>query len=303
MAELNNNPIKPETFSTPIEPEVNEVWTNDNVQSEVHNADRYNDPTKINITLADRKSPIVVLFGPPASGKTMTLIRLTRYLKCCNYGIFTVRNFRPSDDLYYQDMCDTFNDRVNESVASPGTPFLDFMLVDITRNAGQRVCQILEAPGGGYHNPTYPNRGFARYVDSIINAPNRKIWIIMVEPNWKFDHISYVDKVKKLRAKMRPSDKVVFLYNKIDDTGFVRSPGNINTPMAIKDIEDKYPGVFEPFKNVNPITRLFKKYNCHFVAFSTGSYHEATDGTVMYNESDDIYPAALWSTIIKCIRG
>lgn len=304
MAELNNNASpKTETYSDPIIPQRDNAQINNDISSVMSDADKYDDPTKINITLADRKSPIVVLFGPPASGKTMTLIRLARYLKGSNYVISTVRNFRPSDDMYYQSMCNAFNRKVCESVASAGTPFLDFMLVDISKNAGQRVCQILEAPGGGYHNPTYPEREFARYVDSIISAPNRKIWIIMVEPNWSFDHVSYVDKIKKLRARMRPADKVIFLYNKIDATDFVRSPGNINTSVAIKDIDDKYHGIFEPFRNLNPITRLFKKYNCHFVPFSTGSYHDAADGSVMYNESDDVYPTALWNTIMKCIRG
>ena len=38
-----------------------------------------NDHNKIQITLRDSEVPIVVLFGPPACGKTMTLVRLSGY--------------------------------------------------------------------------------------------------------------------------------------------------------------------------------------------------------------------------------
>ena len=37
-----------------------------------------NDPNKIQIEIADKEAPIVILFGQPACGKTMTLVRMTR---------------------------------------------------------------------------------------------------------------------------------------------------------------------------------------------------------------------------------
>lgn len=307
MAELNNNASpKTETYSDPIISQRDDTQTNndDSITSKIDGLtqEEYNDPNKIAVTMADQSAPIVVLFGPPACGKTMTMVRLTRYLRS-NYTISPVRDFRPADDGHYQQMCDKFRGRIAGSEAAAGNDNISFMLIDVLRNAGQRVCQILEAPGECYHHPKFPDKDFFRFVYSIISSPNRKIWVIMVEPNWKFDYGLYVEKIKKLRARMRPADKVIFLYNKIDATDFVRSPGNINTAMAIKDIENHYRGVFEPFKNLNPITRLFKKYNCHFVPFSTGNYHEASDGSVMYTEGDDVYPAALWNTIMKCIRG
>ena len=40
----------------------------------------YADPNQIRVTIADGKAPLVILFGPPACGKTMTLVRLARYL-------------------------------------------------------------------------------------------------------------------------------------------------------------------------------------------------------------------------------
>lgn len=41
----------------------------------------YSDPNDVMVTISDLKTPLVILFGPPSCGKTMTLIRLSRYLK------------------------------------------------------------------------------------------------------------------------------------------------------------------------------------------------------------------------------
>lgn len=43
------------------------------------------DPNKIMVTVADTETPIVVLYGPPSCGKTMTLVRLSRYLRSKGY--------------------------------------------------------------------------------------------------------------------------------------------------------------------------------------------------------------------------
>ena len=59
------------------------------------------DPNRIQITIKDREAPIVVLYGPPSCGKTMTLVRLTRYLKRNGYQVSPVRSLRPSDDRHY----------------------------------------------------------------------------------------------------------------------------------------------------------------------------------------------------------
>ena len=54
---------------------------------------QYNDPNKINVTIANKDVPLVILFGPAACGKTMTLVRLTRYLRNKSFKISPVRSF------------------------------------------------------------------------------------------------------------------------------------------------------------------------------------------------------------------
>jgi len=71
----------------------------------------------------------------------------------------------------------------------------------------------------------------------------------------------------------------------------------------MRTIKSWYPGIFDLFKNENPITRLWKENNFDFVTFQTGDYAQTTDGTLTFEEGPDVYPANLWNTIIKHIKG
>ncbi len=262
------------------------------------------DPNAIRVTIDDTTTPIVVLFGPPTCGKTMTLVRLTRYLCQHGYEVRPVETFRPAADTHYQKMCEHFNEMVHSHEAAEGTSNISFMLVNVTQK-GCPICQILEAPGEGYYLPQADTGTFPPYVNNIISNSNRKIWLFVVEPNWmdEADRQGYAAKIKKLQTKIKRQDKAVFLFNKIDQTPFVQSGGHINTSAAIKSIKDQYKGIFEPFRNENPITRFFSEYRCEFVPFSTGDYTPKIDGGKVYEQGDDIYPHRLWNTILKIRKG
>lgn len=262
------------------------------------------DPNAIKITISDSTTPIVVLFGPPASGKTMTLIRLTRYLTQNGYEVAPVKTFRPSYDSHYTKMCNEFNNMVNSDQAAKGTDTISFMLVTVLQK-GKPICQILEAPGEGYYKPKEDTGIFPKYVNNVINNKNRKIWLFVVEPDWldEADRQGYAAKIKKLSTKMHSTDKVIFLCNKIDKTPYVLGSGRINTNAARTAIGNQYKGIFEPFRNENPITRFFSEHRCQFIPFSTGDYNERVDGGISYEAGDDCYPRNLWKAILSIRRG
>lgn len=262
-----------------------------------------NDPNSIRVTVSDPKAPLVILFGPPACGKTMTLVRMTRFLKEEGYTVSPIRTFRPTFDTNYTEICDKFDETINSNNAAGSTDRISFMLIEVIKN-GHRLCQILEAPGEYYFNPKKPNEGFPNYVNTIIASTNRKVWTIMVEPNWMdhTDRINYVTKITRLKKSMRSKDSAIFVFNKIDLTNFVRRVGEINKAATINEVRNLYPNIFVPFMNENPITKWFKKYNCDFVPFQTGFYTEALNGFT-YQEGPKEYCVKLWKAIMDKIRG
>lgn len=281
--------------------------SSNNLQAEKLNGldkEELRDPNKIHVTIADKDAPLVILFGPPSCGKTMTLIRLTRHLKSCGYKISPIKSFRPSQDENYKQICENFDIMVNQNDAAASTDRINFMLVEILSSNSKRLCQILEAPGEYYFNPDDPSAPFPNYVNTIINSNNRKIWCIMIEPDWMndTDKKNYVTRIHRLKQKMRPHDKTIFVFNKIDQTNFVINPGNINLAQARKDISNNYPGIFAPFRNVNPITSYFAKWRCDFVPFQTGDFTKS-ETSLTYQEGPKEYPAKLWKIILKRIKG
>ncbi|MGM9851456.1 MAG: hypothetical protein ACI306_04865 [Muribaculaceae bacterium] len=312
---VTNNPIAPEPqkvelYEEPVETSQAAVGdapvdVSSSAEDRVHglSAAELNDPNSINVTVSDKEAPLVILFGPPACGKTMTLVRMTRFLQAEGYIVAPIRHFRPSTDTNYAYICNHFDEMMNSNNAAKSTDRISFMLVEVIKN-GHRICQILEAPGEYYFDPNNPAAAFPNYVNTIISSSNRKIWTIMIEPDWMDnpDRANYVSRINLLKRNMRPRDRVLFVYNKIDKTSFVRSVGNINTSAAIKEVKNQYPNIFVPFMNQNPITRFFKEYNCDFVPFQTGSYTEAVNG-LTYQEGPREYCVKMWKCIKNQISG
>lgn len=314
MANINFNNSQDDTKSVIDETIQTGVDTQETIPSDTQienngmSSEELDDANKISVTVADYKTPLVVLFGPPSCGKTMTLIRLTRYLNSRGYTVQPVTSFRPSYDHNYSEMCENFDSMVSSEDAAKSTNRIHFMLVQVLYH-GKPLCQILEGPGEYYFSSENPTAAFPKYVNAIINSNNRKIWAIMIEPDNTNKRMSvearkhYVSKIHKLKSRLNLRDKIMFIFNKIDETPFVNSPGNIKYSLALQHAEFMYPNIFVPFKNANPITKWFHPYNFDFVAFQTGDFSQATDGSWTFEEGHDVYPRILWQFIQKRIKG
>lgn len=262
------------------------------------------DVNKIKVTITDTRAPIVILFGPASCGKTMTLVRLARYLKGQGYTLVPERTFRPSYDANYRTICDDFENIINSDDAAKRTDNISFLLVKVIKN-GRVLCQILEGPGELYFNPIKAHQEFPTYVHTIFNNEAlRKIMVFFVEPNYldeenRRNYVSTLNQVKQSSNKQ----KHIFLYNKIDLTQFVITPGQVHLSAARHQVEGDYPNIFANFRNTNPITSLWQPYNFQFLPFQTGTYTKPATGDLVYVQGSDNYPRMLWKTLLKCIKG
>lgn len=261
------------------------------------------------ITIGDKKAPIVMLFGPPTSGKSMTLVRLARYLRKQGYTVKADPTFK--SDEAYEERCGQFHKNLNTTEALKGNRLNEFLMVKVIKH-GTTVCQILEAPGEHYFNPDKPEeisaRNFRPYLTEIIrNLPNRKIWVFITEAEWKKNSSvkdSYVSRIRGCKHQLiKSTDRVVILYNKVDQKEELFENGVLHVSSAEKAMKDEYEGLSTIFKNPNPITSLWRAYNYRFVPFCTGYYTKQIGDRFKYNESEERYPRLLWAELMKCFKG
>lgn len=307
MEGFNPQSSIPETTPSVAEsPQSETNPTENNLINNIHGLsdEELKDVNKIRITISDTSAPVIVLFGPASCGKTMTMVRLARYLQGQGYRLIPDKTFRPSYDQNYKNLCDNFSNIVNSDDAASRTDNISFLLVKVIKD-GKTICQILEGPGELYFDPNKANQDWPTYVHYLLNNTKlRKIFIPFVEPNFGDEETrrNYVSTLNQLKMNT-DKQKYVFLYNKIDLTPFVIAPGKVHINHAIHQVGADYPDIFNQFKNSNPITSLWRPNNFDFVPFQTGTYTKPASGSLVYIQGSDRYPQILWETLLRCIRG
>lgn len=267
------------------------------------------DASTINVEITDQEKPIVILFGPSMCGKTMTLVRLTRYLSN-KFTFAPDKSFKDSNDEEYDELCEHFNSAVDSDNAADGTRYIDFMLLRVNEKRGKTFCQFVESPGEFLFDPDNKDEDFPAYFDTIRGSNNRKIWIFFLEPTLsRSDKRAYVRKITEDIVFGR-EDRFIFLVNKID----MRPTKYLMTTMETIDeeglrgyVEHEFEGLTDCEKFV--IHRTFRgdKELFKLVGFQTGTYKEGKDKDgnkyKTFQAGHNSHPKRLWEAIEGAVNG
>ena len=268
------------------------------------------DSSHITVNVRD-KAPVILLFGAPSSGKTMTLVRLARYLRNKGYTVSVDKLFviEPNKMWEYEENSKNFNTMLTTDKALKGTNRNDFLFIRICDERGTLICQILEGAGEDYFTSSpvadRAQSQFPPYMTGIFNESNKKVWIFLTEPEWHGDRAQYVERIRFCKRNfIGKKDKSIILYNKVDmDIEACHGQGIVNVKTARRNCSTAYDGLFKIFKNNSPWPWA-STYTCKFVPFCTGTYGISALGELPhYDPSPDIYPAELWNEILNCIKG
>ena len=263
-------------------------------------------------TIINNKVPIVVFAGPAASGKSMILVRLAKYLHSNGYTVKTDPTFLNTSD--YQEHCQKFNDALATTTALDGT--VKFLLVNVYKD-GREIAKLLEAPGEDFYTidaekiKIGANNSVEPYLAAIMTSNNPKSYVVLLDLDSEvsFRNNGYHRESYERRflnnfypAINKKRDRIILLYNKIDKTMFGNINGCDDISGARADAELYYKGLFSTMK-VKKFGGFITVDNFTFKTFCTGMFAKQRDSFgktyQTYNIASDVYPQELWKEIIK----
>lgn len=254
------------------------------------------------LNFSDTVTPLIVLFGAYASGKTSVLVRLSRYLQEMGYVISPNISLRPTSDKWHKNACEHYMETVYDINRENKWLWMGcFMLVDVYKH-GRKICQIFDMPGDLYfdvHNFGY----FSIALKKIIKLPNPKVWTIFVEPDWgESQQIrdAYVEHIRRIKSHVATRDKFVFLINKVDRTHYMRDSKHVVLKPLTDKLANQYPYLFELFEETNIIKKIYRLDNCKILPFCSVYFFKTINGE-KYQIGPNEFPENLWKSILKRI--
>lgn len=252
------------------------------------------------VNIPRTNTPIVILFGPPACGKTMTLVRLCRYL--INQGYTVQPSVCYRDDEKYKWFFDNFNNFIFDDKVKPASTGLDHILIEVRDQKGVLHCYLYDAPGCWFFQyANAPTTSFPIPLRDVFASPNPKRWCFFTEPNYGdlLTRESYLFTIQVVYHSYRNPrlDKAIVIFNKIDKTPFLIGRENVRVNEAQSFVRTQYPFLWDIFINhTGVLSHLgFKIYDLRFVPFMTGYYIMGDRKEFIIGP--DVFPANLWNVI------
>ena len=287
--------------------EKGDIWQNEDQRAETDHLSglvQQRDPQATTdvegISVANISGPLVVLYGPPAVGKTATLLRLCKFLSS-SYSIEIDQAFR--SDPNYSQAVKAFDEQRAETLLAPNsTDNIDFLLLNVSHK-GSSFCQILEAPGEHFFPLGADSRtDYPHYLHRLFQSSIRKTFVLFFERDLMADEKRlrpYAERISNtLRQHAGRRDKVIVLFNKSDQ----RSDLHRNADP----VESEFKKMVYADPAVLPLTQSLRNGQfgrIPFVAFSSGRFGEDGSGRKTFAMSSDSNPGRLWKAISTSIKG
>ncbi len=267
---------------------------NPNVEANISKSIEENIAVSVNIS----PYPTVILFGSPRLGKTVTLLRLCKYIES-HYEIKADLRFR--NDEAYPKTIKNFEELRSKDDLPASTDFINFIMVQAFQRGGGGlpIFQVLEAPGEDYFKPKEsPNTQYKYYLQSLFSSSTKKVYVFFFTPDIFNDFgeervevlNAYIRKINdRLSQLNKQRDKVIILYNKCD----------INASVAWKNGKPNKEAYFASFKqDTNGVLNAnLNRLDFQFIPFKAGN---AAGGKFSY--SADEFPDDLHDKIIALIK-
>lgn len=259
----------------------------------------------------DSQRPIFIPYGYSSIGKTMIIMRLIRYLRQEGYMVWPNLVFKESSDQRYHSLCQTYMNQVSCTRALAATGVKDTLLLDVINHKGKPVCYMLDQAGKHQYDIDNPHIGFSQEISDILKLPNPKIWGFIVEDNKWMNHEQrqgYVHNISQLAINaLSTTDRVIFIYNKVDLTQYVVNYNRINIKGLFDSADSAFPNIFVPFEELNVVKKIMRgKYKFELLPFQTGNFTCQADafGNIYttFAIGPDEYPRNLWTNILKLIK-
>jgi hypothetical protein len=257
--------------------------------------------------------PVVLLIGPPSSGKTVSLIRLARYIntEVEGYDVIINRDFISdnSTDQRYEKAVDEFETLMHDVGNKKPNPTKTgaYILLNIRRH--QKVfCHIVEAPGEHYFDENKTNQGFKDYLAAILEGKQRVIFAFLFDRKYgrvgdlatRYDQrmSTLLNRFKSHRnnnnGEKIKGDDIILIYNKIDLCKDWRTAGGlIDENQAKQDLSNRFPILMN---NILEIRRNAKRTE-HFTVFEAGTFEEEGAEDTFWIQGVSSYPQRLWNTM------
>jgi hypothetical protein len=250
--------------------------------------------------MGNPSAPMVILFGPPSSGKTVGLIRLLRYLKAKGYEIKILETLRT--DAYFEDvLLPRFKEQLKSDDIPKANAVDNFMAIEI-KQGDRVVCTFFELPGEYLYdtgNANNAHENIPSYLYQIRQSPGKKIVYFLVP-------------LPSVNSMALDADHLRNYFNHIVHTARFGFDMKANKYIFLTPKADLYPGTlikgrdsvisgaaYEQLRYLDgfdAVTQMLTDYNMPFEALAYSA------GLVAGNQivwSGDYWPELLWQNIQK----